>query len=71
MRPEALELLSLVRMGSDMAFFPVRVATLNALHLDIQNPYSGKSALNYRQEEIGRKRSEVLRKALATTGGES
>lgn len=70
---EALELLSLVRMGSEMGILPqVRVATLNALLLDIQKAHiQARSATELSPEEINRKRSEVLRKALATTGGES
>ena len=70
---EALELLSLVRMGSEMGILPeVKVATLNALLLDIQEAHiQARSATELPPEEIGRKRSEVLRRALADPGVES
>jgi protein arginine kinase len=64
---EALELLSLVRMGSGMGILPpVRVSTMNALLMDIQKAHiQARSSEELSSEELGVKRSEILRKALA------
>ena len=65
---EALELLSLVRMGSGMGILPyVRVGTMNALLLDTQKAHiQARATGELSVEDLAAKRSAILREALAS-----
>jgi len=65
---EALELLSLVRMGSGMGILPpVRVGAMNAFLLDTQKAHiQARTTGDLSPEDLATKRSAILRKALAS-----